>query len=182
MTAESLLKTLTLDQKLAQLSALGLNYKITTKGKFDPKSAEELCPHGLFGVVLPNGIKPIEVGEWVCDMLDFFKERTPVPPFVFCESLHGVMATGTTVFPQSIGLGSSFDSDLMERIANAIGKEARAMGIRMSLTPDLDLGREPRWGRIEETYGEAPLLVGNMGEAYIKGILGEKYFTKTEKV
>ena len=73
MTAESLLKTLTLDQKLAQLSAHGINYKITTNGKFDPQKAAEVCPNGLFGVVLPTGIKPVEVGEWICDMLEFMR-------------------------------------------------------------------------------------------------------------
>ena len=70
-------------------------------------------------------------------------------------------------------MGASFDPDLMERVAYAIGKEARALGIRLSLAPDLDLGREPRWGRIEETYGEDSYLVGLMGEAYVKGILGD---------
>ena len=70
-------------------------------------------------------------------------------------------------------MGASFDPTLMKRVGDAIGREARALGIRMSLAPDLDLGREPRWGRMEETYGEAPLLVGEMGEAYVRGLLTE---------
>ena len=79
-------------------------------------------------------------------------------------------------------MGASFDSNLMYRVANAIGKEARALGIRLSLAPDLDLGREPRWGRIEETYGEDSYLVGMMGEAYVKGILGDdKQYAATVK-
>ena len=171
MNIEALLNTLTLEQKLAQLVGEGSPSCFVTNKKFDREKALQKYPHGLFGMMVPIELTPEEIGEWVGEMMDFFAEVSPVPPILMCESLHGILGQGTTVFPQSIGMGASFDPELMQRIGDAIGREARALGIRMSLAPDLDLGREPRWGRIEETYGEAPLLVSEMGEAYVKGLL-----------
>ena len=173
MKPETLLNSLTLEQKLAQFVAMGSPEHFIKDRKFDRERARRDFPHGLFGMMVPIDLTPCEIGEWVGDMMDCFAELSPVPPLLICESLHGILGQGTTVFPQSIGMGASFDPSLMRRVGDAIGREARALGIRMSLAPDLDLGREPRWGRIEETYGESPLLVGEMGEAYVKGLLTE---------
>ena len=171
---EERLKELTLDQKLAQLVAHGSPSDFVNDDKsFNYELAKEKYPNGLFGLMVPIDLSPCEIGEWTCQMLEHFNSVSPVPPVLMCESLHGILGKGTTVFPQSIGMGASFDTDLMRRVGEAIGKEARALGIRLSLAPDLDLGREPRWGRIEETYGEDSYLVGAMGEAYVKGILGD---------
>ena len=171
---EEILKELTLEQKLSQLVAHGSPSDFVNDDKsFNCEFAREKYPNGLFGLMVPIDLDPQEIGEWVCQMLDHFKSVSPVPPVLMCESLHGILGKGTTVFPQSIGMGASFDTELMRRVGEAIGKEARALGIRLSLAPDLDLGREPRWGRIEETYGEDSYLVGAMGEAYVKGILGD---------
>lgn len=173
LSPETLLQKLTIDQKLAQLVAIGSSSDFLKNGKFDREAAKNKCPHGLFGLTAPIELTLEETYEWICDMRDFFAEISPIPPILMCESLHGILGKETTVFPQSIGMGASFDPSLMERVATAIGEEARALGIRLSLAPDLDLGREPRWGRIEETYGEAPLLVGEMGAAYVKGLLAK---------
>ena len=173
MKPETLLERLTLEQKLAQFVAMGSPEHFVKDRKFDRERACRDFPHGLFGMMVPIDLTPCEIGEWVGDMMDCFAELSPVPPMLICESLHGILGQGTTVFPQSIGMGASFDPSLMQRVGDAIGREARALGIRMSLAPDLDLGREPRWGRIEETFGESPLLVGEMGEAYVKGLLTE---------
>ena len=172
-TPEQLLKELTLEQKLAQLVAHGSPSDFVKDGKFDCELAKEKYPNGLFGIMAPIDLEPLEIGEWACQMFEHFKSVCPVPPVLMCESLHGILGKGTTVFPQSIGMGASFDSDLTRRVGEAIGNEARALGIRLSLAPDLDLGREPRWGRLEETYGEDSYLVGLMGEAYVKGLLGD---------
>ena len=181
-TPEQLLTELTLDEKLAQLVALGSPSDLVKDKKFNRELAAERYPHGLFGLMVPIDLTPTEIGEWARDMLSYFESVSVVPPVLMCESLHGILGMGTTVFPQSIGLGSSFDPELAERIGRAIGEEARALGIRLSLAPDLDLGREPRWGRLEETYGEDSYLVGRMGEAYIKGLLGEdKKYAATVK-
>ena len=172
-TAEQILKELTLEQKISQLVAHGSPLDFVKDRKFNKDFATERYPNGLFGVMAPTDLSPLEVGEWVGEMTEHFKSVCPVPPIVMCESLHGILGKEATVFPQSIGMGASFDGELMERVGEAIGKEARALGISMSLAPDLDLGREPRWGRIEETYGEDTHLACIMGEAYVKGVLGE---------
>ena len=170
---EQILKELTLEEKLAQLVAHGSPSDFVKDKKFNRDLAREKYPNGLFGIMAPIDLTPCEIGEWANQMLEHFESVCSVPPIIICESLHGILGKGTTVFPQSIGMGASFDSDLMRRVGEAIGKEARALGIRMSLAPDLDLGREPRWGRTEETYGEDSYLVGMMGEAYVKGLLGK---------
>ncbi len=171
---EKLLDSLTLDQKLAQLSAGGPYKEFAVNNKFNSDLARQAFPNGFFGIMVPQGLSPVEIGEWVCDLRECLAELTPIPPIVMCESLHGILAIGTTMFPQSIGMGGTFDPSLMRRIGEAIGKEARAMGIRLSLAPDLDLGREPRWGRLEETYGESSYLVRKMGGAYVAGLIGER--------
>ena len=173
MTPESILNSMTLEQKLAQLSAQGSPDYFIKDGKFDREKARRDYPDGVFGMMVPIDLTAEEIGAWVSDMLDCFAGLTPVPPVVICESLHGILGKAATVFPQSIGMGAAFDPDLTRRVGEAIGREAKAMGIRMSFAPDLDLGREPRWGRIEETFGESPLLVGDMGEAYVKGLLAD---------
>ena len=179
---EQILKELTLDQKIAQLVAHGSPSDFVKDKQFDREFACEKYPNGIFGLMVPIDLEPAEIGAWACQMLEHFESISPVPPILMCESLHGILGKGTTVFPQSIGMGATFDSDLMERVGKAIGDEARALGIRLSLAPDLDLGREPRWGRIEETYGEDSHLVGMMGEAYIKGLLGnDKKYAATIK-
>ena len=181
-TAEQILKELTLDEKLAQLVAHGSPSDFVKDKKFNYEFAKEKYPHGLFGLMAPIDLSPSEIGEWACQMMEYFEKNAHVPPILMCESLHGILGKGTTVFPQSICMASSFDADLMEKIGRAIGEEARALGIRLSLAPDLDLGRDGRWGRLEETYGEDTYLVSLMGEAYVKGILGDdKKYAATVK-
>lgn len=99
-------------------------------------------------------------------------EKSPhkIPMIVMGEALHGVMNSHSTIFPQSIGMACSFDDELMEEIAGVIGREARSLGMRQVYAPDLDLAREPRWGRTEETFGEDPYLVSKMGLSYVKGV------------
>jgi len=173
MTPEKLLETMTLDQKLAQLTGQASPAYFVKDGKFDAERARRDYPHGIGGMMVPIDLSPVEIGEWVCQMRACFAQLSPVPPILMCESLHGVLGKHTTAFPQSIGMGATFDPELMGRVGTAIGREAKSMGIRLSLAPDLDLGREPRWGRIEETFGEAPLLTGEMGAAYITGLLAD---------
>lgn len=96
--------------------------------------------------------------------------RHYIPITVMGESLHGVMNPEATIFPQSIALGATFNDELIGEIADKIGKEAYALGIRQVFAPNLDISRDPRWGRNEETFGEDPYLVSRMGAAYVKGI------------
>lgn len=83
------------------------------------------------------------------------------------------MGVGATIFPQSISIASSWNEELVREIAETIALESSAVGINQGLAPDLDLARELRWGRVEETYGEDPYLCERLGIAYIKGLQGE---------
>jgi len=100
------------------------------------------------------------------------RTRLGIPALVVSECLHGHMSIGATVFPQAIGLASAWNTELMERITTVVAREARAVGVSQALAPDLDLARDPRWGRVEETYGEDPHLCGRLAVAYIRGLQG----------
>ena len=82
------------------------------------------------------------------------------------------MAPEATSFPQAIALAGSFDRDLIQRVNTVIGREVRAHGTVLALTPVVDIARDPRWGRIEETFGEDPYLCGQMGVAAVTGLQG----------
>jgi beta-glucosidase len=97
------------------------------------------------------------------------KTRLGIPVLTVTESLHGAVQDSCTIYPQAIGLGSTFNPDLVNRMTLAIAQELKAMGIKQVLSPDLDIARELRWGRVEETYGEDPFLNGTMGVAYLDG-------------
>jgi beta-glucosidase len=102
----------------------------------------------------------------------YFRERTRLGiPFIpYEEALHGLVLPGATAFPQSIALAASFDTTLMRQVSDAIALETKARGIRMVLSPVVNLATDVRWGRVEETYGEDPLLAAWMGTAYVKAM------------
>lgn len=96
--------------------------------------------------------------------------RLGIPMLPFDEALHGLVRQGATAFPQAIGMAATFDTVLMARTARAIALETRARGIRMVLSPVVNLATDQRWGRVEETYGEDPLLVSGFGLAYVQAM------------
>lgn len=98
--------------------------------------------------------------------------RLGIPMMLAEECPHGHMAIGTTVFPTSIGQASTWNPNLISRMATAIAGETRAQGAHIGYGPILDLAREPRWSRVEETYGEDPVLISRFGEAMVKGFQG----------
>jgi len=98
--------------------------------------------------------------------------RLGIPALLTGEALHGLMATGATSFPQAIALASTWDPQLVQQIFTAAAREARSRGCNYMFTPVLDLARDPRWGRTEETYGEDPYLAGEMGVAAVRGLQG----------
>lgn len=102
----------------------------------------------------------------------FFKQHTShaIPVIIFDEALHGLVQKGATCFPQSIAMAASFNDSLVGKIAQAIALETKARGIRMVLSPVVNVATDVRWGRVEETYGEDPLLVSRMGLAYVQNI------------
>jgi len=104
------------------------------------------------------------------------KTRLGIPALFMGEALHGFMESGSTSFPQALGLASTWDPELVHRVFMAAGDEARAAGVGQVFTPVLDIARDPRWGRTEETYGEDPYLVSRMGVAAITGLQGGEFY------
>ncbi|KAI5920495.1 glycoside hydrolase family 3 protein [Camillea tinctor] len=98
------------------------------------------------------------------------KARLKVPLMHIGECLHGVGSFKQSLFPQSLGLSASFDTDLVYRVGRAIGTEARSIGIHACLSPVLDIGQDPRWGRMQEAWGEDKILTSHMGVAYASGL------------
>lgn len=96
------------------------------------------------------------------------QNRLGIPIIIHDEALHGLIANGTTSFPQSIAMASTWNPALVGRVSAAIAKETRARGVRHVLSPVINVIRDPRWGRTEETYGEDPLLSARMGAAFVK--------------
>ena len=103
------------------------------------------------------------------------KTRLGIPHLFLGEALHGFMEYGSTSFPQALGLASTWDPALVKRVFTAAGDEAGSRGVGQVFSPVLDIARDPRWGRTEETYGEDPYLASRMGVAAIEGLQGESY-------
>lgn len=99
--------------------------------------------------------------------------RWGIPALIMCEMLHGYLDEGSTAFPMSIGLGSTWDTELMKKVGQVIGTEARAHGVHYGLGPVLGVGREPRWGRVAETFSEDAYLASEIGLAMITGMQGD---------
>ncbi len=117
-------------------------------------------------------------------MQKFLRDETRlgIPALGIGEGLHGYMAHEATSFPQAIGLASAWDPDLHRRIFEAVAREMRARGAHYVLSPVLDLARDPRWGRTEETYGEDPYLVSRLGVAAVRGLQGDRFTGSPEHV
>ncbi|MEI7725917.1 MAG: glycoside hydrolase family 3 N-terminal domain-containing protein, partial [Bacteroidota bacterium] len=135
--------------------------QVSAKGATN-NGAGQMLEYGASGSAAQQAIK-------INELQKFFKEETRlgIPIIPFDEALHGLICAGATTFPQSIGLAASFDCDLMRQVAAAIAAETRSRGIRQILSPVLNIARDVRWGRTEETYGEDPYLVSQMGLAFI---------------
>lgn len=103
------------------------------------------------------------------------KTRLGIPILFSEEALHGLLRPGCTVFPQAIAQASSWDPEIARRIGRCIAAETRSYGIHETFSPVLDLARDPRWGRTEETYGEDTCLASRMGTAMIRGLQGERF-------
>ncbi len=123
-----------------------------------------------------RSFSPKESAELANQLQEFAlkKTRPGIPVIIHDECLHGCVAKGSTIFPQSIALASSWDPDLMKEVSTVIGRETRARGIHQCLSPTINIARDPRCGRTEETYGEDPYLTFRMAVAFVEGIQGEK--------
>jgi len=129
--------------------------------------------HGAFGLQISSkpgaGNAARAHAERINAIQKYFVERTRlgIPIIPFDEALHGLVRDGATTFPQAIGLAASFDTALVGRVARATAREAGSRGIRQVLSPVINLATDVRWGRVEETYGEDPVLTSLMGVAFV---------------
>ena len=120
-------------------------------------------------IALPEDGSALGLARRINTAQRFFKEKTRlgIPVISFGEALHGLCRDGATSFPQAIGLAATFDTSLMHKVSKAIAEETRSCGIRMVLSPVVNIADDPRWGRTEETYGEDPWLSSAMGVAFV---------------
>jgi beta-glucosidase len=175
--AHDLLGRMTLEEKVSQMTSVwlgsGLGEKLRSMDELKPLLREGIGQ--LSRVVGTHPMPPAEGAALANELQRFLVEETRlgIPAIVHEECLPGLMAHGATAFPQAIGLGCTFDPALVERVTARIRGQMRAVGAHQGLAPVLDVARDPRWGRIEETLGEDPYLVARMGAAYVRGLQGE---------
>jgi beta-glucosidase len=182
-----LLWRMTLEEKAAQMLCIWQKKPQTlvdAEGNFDLAKARQAFKDGcgLGQVGRPSdagkGLNARKMAETTNAIQKFFLENTRLGiPVVFHEEcLHGHAAVDGTSFPQPIALASTFNPELIQAIFTATALEARSRGAHQALTPVVDVARDPRWGRVEETYGEDPFLVSRMGIAAVRGFQGDRSF------
>lgn len=188
-----LLSRMTVKEKVAQMLCVW-EQKSTTlvdeQGNFDPEKAKKHFKDrlGLGQVGRPSdaggGRNARQNAELTNAIQKFFIEnsRLGIPVVFHEECLHGQAAPDATSFPQPIGLAATFNPELVQKVFEATAAEARARGTHQALTPVVDVAREPRWGRVEETYGEDPYLVSCMGIAAVRGFQGDASFKDKKHV
>ena len=171
-----LLSRMTLEEKIGQIappSDRGVHV-IDPTGTFTDESASQITNRwwdadlvfpARKAAILRNGVQR------------YMREKTRlgIPALFMGEALHGFMEYGSTSFPQALSLASTWDPDLVHQVFTAAGDEAGSAGIGQVFTPVLDIARDPRWGRTEETYGEDPFLAARMGVAAITGLQGDSF-------
>jgi beta-glucosidase len=195
---DDLLARMTLEEKIAQITTVwqGKVQVFDDEGQFDPAKAATIFPHGIGHFARPNDRagagSPLEVAfrderETVAlvnaiQKYEIENTRLGIPVLFHEEGLHGYAARGATSFPQAIGLASTWDPELFTEVYSVAAREMRARGAHLVLSPVIDVARDPRWGRIEETYGEDPYLTSELGVAAVLGFQGTEIPIATDKV
>lgn len=169
-----LMERMTLDEKLAQLGSAWV-YELLNQGVFSHEKARSLMAQGIGQITRIGGatsVAPAESAQLANMIQRFLVEETRlgIPAMVHEESCSGYLARGATCFPQTIGVASTWEPALVESMGAAIREQMQAVGAHQALAPVLDVTRDPRWGRTEETFGEDPYLVASMGVAYVRGL------------
>jgi beta-glucosidase len=186
---DDLLSRMTQDEKIAQITTLWTKKGdvMNGAGDFDRAKATRLFPAGIGHFARPNDLSgggdpfatPFRDEKSTVSLVNAIQRwsinetRLGIPTLFHEEGLHGYAARGATSFPQAIALASSWDPDLLTRVFTVAAREIRARGAQLVLAPVVDVARDPRWGRIEETYGEDPYLVGELGVAAVRGFQGD---------
>ena len=184
---KDLISRMTLEEKAAQMVCIWREKPqklVDDQGRFDLAKAKRAFKNGAAPgqVGRPSdagkGLNAREMAETTNAIQKFFIEHTRLGiPVVFHEEcLHGHAAVDGTSFPQPIALGATFNPALVESLFTMTALEARSRGAHQALTPVVDVARDPRWGRVEETYGEDPFLVSRLGIAAVRGFQGDASF------
>ncbi len=169
-----LLKRLTLEEKVEQLAGSRHNHLLDSTGTFNSADAEDILKK-LYSNDAHFTPKESAILRNAIQRYQMEKTRLGIPALNMGEALHGFMEYDSTSFPQVLGLGSTWDPKLVHEVFTAAGDEMASAGVNQAFTPVLDLARDPRWGRTEETYGEDPYLVTRMGVAAIEGLQGNEF-------
>jgi len=171
---DDLISYMTLGEKLAQLGGVWSTELLSEQG-FSDVNAANLMPNGtgqITRIAASTGLRPEGIAKLHNQIQDWLLNHTRlgIPAVVHEEAVAGFCARDALQFPQAIGLGATWNRDLIGQIAAQIRSEMLAVGARQALSPVLDIARDPRWGRVEETYGEDPVLTAELGVAYVRAL------------
>jgi beta-glucosidase len=175
-----LLARMTPAEKVAQLLSVNWEHSYIYDAKtrlFSPEQARRLMPHGMGEITRPGDKHDAREATELANALQMFlveQTRLGIPAILHEEALHGFAAPGATSFPQAIALAATFDPALVEDVFTVAARQTRARGVQQVLAPVVDVARDPRWGRIEETYGEDTHLVARLGVAAVNGFQGRR--------
>ncbi|MFJ9656412.1 beta-glucosidase [Streptomyces griseoflavus] len=179
---DALIGAMTLEEKIAQLYGVWVgasaNGGEVAPHQHDMEEAvdlDALLPHGLGQLTRPFGTAPVDPALGALSLMRTQSRITSanrfgIPAVAHEECLAGFAAWGATAYPVPLSWGATFDPDVVRRMAAAIGRDMRSVGVHQGLAPVLDVVRDARWGRVEETIGEDPYLVGTIGTAYVRGL------------
>ncbi len=172
--ANKLISQMTLDEKLAQIGSCWM-FDLQSNGELDNEIISVKLKHGIGQITRVAGAStliPVNAAKASNQLQKFLVEKTRlgIPAIIHEECCLGAMQLGGTMYPQMLGLASTFQPELAEAMTKEIRKQLLAIGARQGLAPVLDVARDPRWGRVEETFGEDPTLVSHFGMAYIRGL------------
>ena len=174
-----LLSRMTLTEKIAQLGSAWV-FELLTDMKFDADKARKHMADGIGHITRVAGassLTPADGAKLANTIQRYLLEnsRLGIPALVHEECCSGYMARNATCFPQIIGLASTWQPELAGAMAAVVREQMRAAGAHQGLSPVLDVVRDPRWGRVEETFGEDPYLVSLMGVHYVRGLQGDDW-------
>jgi beta-xylosidase len=178
---EGLLAGMTLEEKLAQLTSVWIGADIgddvapSNEASAEAPAAEDVMAHGLGHFTRPLGTAPIDPVEGARRLAGRQRDlvaqtRLGIPAIAHDECLTGFTTYHATTFPTALAWGATFSPELVERMTRVIGEAMAAVGVHQGLSPVLDVVRDYRWGRVEETIGEDPYLVGVLATAYVRGL------------
>ena len=169
-----LLNRMTLDEKVAQLGSIWFS-ELVKDETFNEHAANSLLVNGMGQVTrigASSGLLPEESASLMNQIQRVVVEHTRlgIPILLHEEAVGGFTHRGATTFPQALGLAATWDPDIVAAVAETIRAQMLAVGARLALAPVLDVARDPRWGRVEETYGESPELCARLGVAFVGGL------------